>query len=54
MRVVFMGSSAASAECLRALLREECLEEIRQTLPMTPEIQYILDFVTNSKRGIIK
>jgi methionyl-tRNA formyltransferase len=28
MRVVFMGSSAASAECLRALLREECLEVV--------------------------
>ncbi len=38
----------------RGRLREECLEEIRQTLPMTPEIQYILDFVTTSKRGIIK
>lgn len=38
----------------RGKLREECLEEIRQTLPMTPEIQYILDFVTTSKRGIIK
>lgn len=28
MRVVFMGSSSASAECLRALLREETLEVV--------------------------
>lgn len=28
MRVVFMGSSAASAECLRAILREETLEVV--------------------------
>ena len=26
MRVIFMGSSSASAECLKALLREECFE----------------------------
>ena len=28
MRVVFMGSSAASAECLRAVMREEALEVV--------------------------
>ena len=28
MRVVFMGSSAASAECLRAILREDCLQVV--------------------------
>ena len=28
MRVVFMGSSSASAECLRAILREEELEVV--------------------------
>ncbi|MDD6123525.1 MAG: acyl-ACP--UDP-N-acetylglucosamine O-acyltransferase [Bacteroidales bacterium] len=38
----------------RGKLREECLQEIRETVPMSPEINYILDFVTNSKRGIIK
>lgn len=38
----------------RGKLREECLKEIRETVPMSPEIEYILDFVTSSKRGIIK
>lgn len=38
----------------RGKLREECLKEIRETVPMSPEIEYILNFVTNSKRGIIK
>ena len=38
----------------RGKLREECLQEIRETLPQIPEINYILDFVTQSKRGIIK
>lgn len=38
----------------RGKLREECLQEIRETVPMSPEIKYILDFVTSSKRGIIK
>lgn len=38
----------------RGKLREECLQEIRETVPMSPEIEYILDFVTSSKRGIIK
>ena len=28
LRIVFMGSSAASAECLRAILREDCLEVV--------------------------
>ena len=28
MRIVFMGSSAASAECLRAILRESSLEVV--------------------------
>lgn len=34
-------------------LREECFEEVRETVPMSPEIAYILDFVQDSKRGII-
>lgn len=38
----------------RGKLREECLKEIRETILMSPEIEYILDFVTSSKRGIIK
>lgn len=38
----------------RGKLREECLKEIRETVPMSKEIEYILDFVANSKRGIIK
>lgn len=38
----------------RGKLREECLKEIRETVPMSSEIEYILDFVTSSKRGIIK
>lgn len=38
----------------RGKLREECLQDIRETIPMSPEIEYILEFVTNSKRGIIK
>lgn len=38
----------------RGKLREECLAEVREQVPSSPEINYILDFVTNSKRGIIK
>ncbi len=38
----------------RGKLREECIAEIKETIPMSPEIEYILDFVTQSKRGIIK
>ena len=38
----------------RGKLREECLQEIRETVPMSPEIEYILDFITSSKRGTIK
>lgn len=38
----------------RGKLREECLAEVREQVPPSPEIDYILDFVTKSKRGIIK
>ena len=38
----------------RGKLREECIAEIREEIPMTKEIEYILDFVQSSKRGIIK
>lgn len=34
-------------------LRKECLQEIREKVPMSPEIEYILNFVEFSKRGII-
>lgn len=29
------------------------IERVRTELPQTPEVQYILDFITNSQRGII-
>ena len=34
-------------------LREECLNEIREKVPMSKEIEYILSFIENSKRGIL-
>ncbi len=38
----------------RGKLRDECIAEIRAEIPMSKEIEYILDFVQTSKRGIIK
>lgn len=38
----------------RGKLREECLAQIEAEVPMSKEIEYILDFVKNSTRGIIK
>ncbi|EJX01067.1 acyl-[acyl-carrier-protein]-UDP-N-acetylglucosamine O-acyltransferase [gut metagenome] len=38
----------------RGKLREECLEQIETEVPMSPEIEYILEFVRTSTRGIIK
>ena len=38
----------------RGKLREECLAQVEAEVPMSKEIEYILDFVRNSKRGIIK
>ena len=35
------------------LSRAAALETIRETLPQTPEVSYILDFVSRSQRGII-
>lgn len=32
----------------------EGIEEVKKQLTITPEVQYILDFVANSKRGIIR
>ena len=33
---------------------KEGIEEIRKNLNVTPEIQYIIDFVESSQRGIIR
>lgn len=33
---------------------KEGLEEIKANMEVTPEIQYLIDFVTTSKRGIIR
>lgn len=38
----------------RGKLREECFAQIRAEVPMSKEIEYILEFVHSSKRGIIK
>ena len=32
----------------------EALEQVKQEIPMSPEIQYIIDFIESSKRGIIR
>lgn len=34
--------------------RAEAIAEIKQNLTITPEVQYIIDFVESSQRGIIK
>ena len=33
---------------------KEALEQVKQEVPMSPEIQYIIDFIESSKRGIIR
>ena len=33
---------------------KEGVEEIKKNIEITPEIQYIIDFVSSSKRGIIR
>ncbi len=35
-------------------LRQEAIDEIKERIPMSKEIEYIIDFVQNSKRGIIR
>lgn len=35
-------------------LMKEGIEEIKKNLDITPEIQYIIDFVSSSKRGILR
>ncbi len=32
----------------------EAVEQIRQEVPMSKEIEYVIDFVANSKRGIVR
>ena len=43
-RIIYNGS----------FTRQEAIEKIRAELTVTSEIQYIIDFVSSSKRGIIK
>ena len=38
----------------RGKLRADCIREIREQVPPSPEIDYLIDFVQSSKRGIIK
>lgn len=35
-------------------IMKEGIEEIKATLEVTPEIQYVIDFVETSERGIIR
>lgn len=35
-------------------IMKEGIDEIKKQLPLTPEIQYIIDFVSTSKRGIVR
>lgn len=35
-------------------LMKEGIEEVKKNLDITPEIQYIIDFVSSSKRGILR
>ena len=32
----------------------EALEQVKQDVPMSPEIEYIISFIENSQRGIIR
>ena len=32
----------------------DALKQVREDIPMTPEIEYIVSFIENSKRGIIR
>ncbi|MFC2651401.1 hypothetical protein [Alloprevotella tannerae] len=34
--------------------REESFEAIKQKIPESKEVEYIIDFIKNSKRGVIK
>ena len=35
-------------------LMKEGIEEVKSKLPLTPELQYIIDFVSTSQRGIVR
>ena len=35
-------------------MRDEAIAEILETVPMTKEVEYIIDFVASSKRGILR
>lgn len=43
-RIIYQGTST----------RADALQQIREVIPMSPEIQYIVDFIEHSVRGIIK
>ena len=43
-RIIYQGTST----------RADALQQIKEVLPQTPEIQYIIDFIEKSQRGIIK
>ena len=43
-RIIYQGN----------LTRADAIRQIKEVLPLTPEIQYIIDFAENSQRGIIK
>ena len=43
-RIIYQGAST----------RADALQQIKEVLPQTPEIQYIIDFIEKSQRGIIK
>ena len=43
-RIIYQGN----------LTRADAIRQIKEVLPLTPESQYIIDFVENSQRGIIK
>lgn len=43
-RIIYQGN----------LTRADAIRQIKEVLPLTPEIQYIIDFIENSQRGIIK
>lgn len=52
-------SRAAIKECYRILYRQkmplsEALEKIETTVLSTPEVEYLLDFIRNSKVGIVR
>lgn len=43
-RIIYQGT----------LTRADAIQQIKEVLPQTQEIQYIIDFIENSQRGIIK